>query len=314
MTNQKKEDLEKMYALRAGLSVISKTCDDIDVNRMTLKKKQLNLREIKELCYYLYYGYVDNIEDIYSKGDKYYYNEIMSETYYDDITLKFEQFMMEETGTLLAFEDLQKDYKKFTKTWLSKRKNKEEIVIYEKQIRQNQKAIENLKTEYKDKENEMKVFENKVKQENKVLEKVNINLSDKLISTYNNLLDFRDWENLDLIIYYFETGRADSIKEALQIVDKERLNNALIEAIGVATNEICRSIHSLGNIMIAGFSSLAAQLEAQRVQTMGALQQIDKNISGVLTQQTLSNALLAKANVSSKEMVEQMKKLNLKVK
>ena len=171
-----------------------------------------------------------------------------------------------------------------------------------------------MKTEYKDKENEMKVFENKVKQENKVLEKVNINLSDKLISTYNNLLDFRDWENLDLIIYYFETGRADSIKEALQIVDKERLNNALIEAIGVATNEICRSIHSLGNIMIAGFSSLAAQLEAQRVQTMGALQQIDKNISGVLTQQTLSNALLAKANVSSKEMVEQMKKLNLKVK
>lgn len=34
------------------------------------------------------------------------------------------------------------------------------------------------------------------------------------------LIDFRDWENIDLIIYYFETGRADDMKEALQLVDR----------------------------------------------------------------------------------------------
>jgi hypothetical protein len=45
-----------------------------------------------------------------------------------------------------------------------------------------------------------------------------------------------------------------------------------------------------------------------------SLNKVSASIGGVVTQQALSNALLAKANVSSKEMVEQMKKLNLKVK
>lgn len=128
-----------------------------------------------------------------------------------------------------------------------------------------------------------------------------------LVSTFGTILDKRDWENLDLIIYYYETGRADSVKEALQLVDKEKRNDALIEAIGIATNEICRSIHSLGKVMIQGFASLSAQLEAQRAQIAGAM-------SDILTQQTLNNALLAKANVSSKQMVEQMKTLNNKLK
>ena len=30
-----------------------------------------------------------------------------------------------------------------------------------------------------------------------------------------------DWSNLDLIIYYLETNRADTIKEALQLLDEE---------------------------------------------------------------------------------------------
>ncbi|MDE7349077.1 MAG: hypothetical protein K2N53_05385, partial [Clostridia bacterium] len=131
-------------------------------------------------------------------------------------------------------------------------------------------------------------------------------------------LDIRDWENLDLVIYYYETRRADSIKEALHLVDVERRNNDLINSIQCASNEICRTIRSsvqaLGEVLVAGFNSLSAQLEAQRVQTMGALQQINQGISGVLTQQTLNNALLAKANVSSKQMVEQMKTLNNKIK
>ncbi len=139
-----------------------------------------------------------------------------------------------------------------------------------------------------------------------------------LLKGYSGLLDARDWENLDLVIYYYETRRADSIKEALQLVDMERRNNELINSIKYASNEICRTIRSsiqeLGEVLVAGFNSLSAQLEAQRVQTMGALQQINQGISGVLTQQTLNNALLAKANVSSRQMVEQMKTLNNKLK
>lgn len=154
-------------------------------------------------------------------------------------------------------------------------------------------------------------------------------ISDAMKSSYSSMLDMRDWENLDLIIYYYETGRADSIKEALQLVDVERRNNNLINCIQQASNEIYDSIKSgvqqLGTAMVQGFQYLSSQIEAQRTQLSSNITQLGNNmdkslnkvsasIGGVVTQQALSNALLAKANVSSKEMVEQMKKLNLKVK
>jgi hypothetical protein len=154
-------------------------------------------------------------------------------------------------------------------------------------------------------------------------------ISDAMKSSYSSMLDMRDWENLDLIIYYYETGRADSIKEALQLVDVERRNNNLINCIQQASNEIYDSIKSgvqqLGTAMVQGFQFLSSQIEAQRTQLSSNITQLGNNmdkslnkvsasIGGVVTQQALSNALLAKANVSSKEMVEQMKKLNLKVK
>lgn len=142
-------------------------------------------------------------------------------------------------------------------------------------------------------------------------------------------LDVRDWENLDLLIYYYETGRAETIKEALQLVDNERRNNELINCMNMASKEICatieRDIRSLGKTILAGFDSLSNQLEAQRRQLASMNKAVEKNLSGlaqsvtdasdaVVTQQVLNNALLAKANVSSKEMVEQMKQLNRKIK
>lgn len=153
-----------------------------------------------------------------------------------------------------------------------------------------------------------------------------------LKSSYSKILDIRDWENLDLVIYYYETGRADSIKEALQLVDLERRNNNLMNCIQQASNEISSSIKTgiskLGSAMIQGFESLSAQIDAQRVQIIDALNglkslnsKVNKNLVEISTelnksisQQQLSNALLAKANVSSKQMVEQMKTLNNKIK
>lgn len=172
----------------------------------------------------------------------------------------------------------------------------------------------NALAKFQDAQKETKLVLVDIKSRQEIIKKESQGIEKVLIKEFGNLLDIRDWENLDLVIYYYETGRADSVKEALQLVDNEKRNNMLIQAIGIATNEICRSIQTLGEVIVAGFNSLSAQLEAQRIQTLGALQQINDNISGVLTQQTLNNALLAKANISSKEMVEQMKQLNRKIK
>ncbi len=361
MTNQKKEDLEKMYALRAGLSVISQKCDDIDKIKQFENDKIINKkidylkmcaesnvfqrsseqRKVEEEYYSMgdtkKYLTTDELRDKESEinnrlGRKYGYKlsvdipkkekKLITTSIFLSITCLMSVFLAFflnaiflfltlacVIGLILSYLKLKKLKKEFNVKYQQyKEELEKEYSIFEKSYKE--KIIKEYKTTLHEREN-MTQFCLQTKTHIYTDYDSCLNV---LLDNYNNFLDIRDWENLDLIIYYYETGRADSVKEALQLVDNERRNNALIEAIGVATNEICRSIHSLGNIMIAGFSSLAAQLEAQRVQTMGALQQIDKNISGVLTQQTLSNALLAKANVSSKEMVEQMKKLNLKVK
>lgn len=44
----------------------------------------------------------------------------------------------------------------------------------------------------------------------------------KLENAYGDILDSRDWDKLDKIIYLLETYRADSVKEALQLIDRER--------------------------------------------------------------------------------------------
>ncbi|MDE7082381.1 MAG: hypothetical protein K2O89_01595 [Clostridia bacterium] len=46
-----------------------------------------------------------------------------------------------------------------------------------------------------------------------------------LENTYGDILNYRDWDKLDMIIYLLETYRADTIKEALQLIDREQQSN-----------------------------------------------------------------------------------------
>ena len=50
-----------------------------------------------------------------------------------------------------------------------------------------------------------------------------------------------DWKNVDLIIFYLNTGRADSLKEALLLVDKQRHADALVAAIADASCYIAQT-------------------------------------------------------------------------
>ena len=43
-----------------------------------------------------------------------------------------------------------------------------------------------------------------------------------LENTYGDIINYRDWDKLDMIIYLLETYRADTIKEALRIIDREQ--------------------------------------------------------------------------------------------
>lgn len=135
------------------------------------------------------------------------------------------------------------------------------------------------------------------------------------VSDYSGLLDKRDWQYLDLVIFYYETGRADTIKEALQLVDNERRNAEVISTIQHASDTICgtinTSIRALGSAMTACFDRLSSQINAGFAalsDSIGAvnaqLGQISAQNAALITGQQMQNALMAKASTSSTQLAK----------
>lgn len=103
-----------------------------------------------------------------------------------------------------------------------------------------------------------------------------------LVAQFKSVLDIRDWEHIDLIIFNFETGRADTLKEALQQVDRKVQTDEIIEAIETAgqniSSTIRMSMNELRGDLNKSFNRLSEQLAIQHAEQMTALGNINRNI------------------------------------
>ena len=145
-------------------------------------------------------------------------------------------------------------------------------------------------------------------------------LNAALQKEFGALLDERDWKHLDLIIFYFETGRADSFKEALQQVDREVQTNRIVGAIENAGTLVARTIHTgmtaLRADMVRCFSILSEQIDSLGRQQLDAIGKLSQQVEGMSAQVKglsakvgkldFSHALAAKASVSSEQLAEDM--------
>lgn len=59
---------------------------------------------------------------------------------------------------------------------------------------------------------------------------------------YGDFLNPRDWKYVDYMIYTFETGRAESMKESLQLADREEQTQRIVDTMQEATRRICETI------------------------------------------------------------------------
>ena len=122
---------------------------------------------------------------------------------------------------------------------------------------------------------------------------------DKLKEKYSPVLNPLDWENLDLVIFYFETGRADTVRDALIQVDRQRQTDQIVSAINEASERIHRTIisgfQSLEATVVKCASILSSQLSARQT----SQQQIASDISVI-------KAFQAKADVSSNILMAQV--------
>lgn len=131
---------------------------------------------------------------------------------------------------------------------------------------------------------------------------------------FRTLLDERDWENLDYIIYMLETGRAYSLKEALQQVDAERRADRIVNAIQIASERISATfadgMRRMGALVTQCcyelsyiVSSFRQDLRFQSEQMQGIMSRV-----GNLTNQvSLGNALQAKANTTSLQIMQDVR-------
>ena len=103
-----------------------------------------------------------------------------------------------------------------------------------------------------------------------------------LVEEFNTTLDSRDWKHIDLIIFYYETGRADTLKEALQQVDRQVQTDTIVKEIKNASRNISETIrNSIGSLkaqMVTCFDKLSVQLDTQHRQTMSKLTNIEIGI------------------------------------
>lgn len=182
--------------------------------------------------------------------------------------------------------------------------------------------IENLEREIIHLKNEIKeenyIFEEYKKQNRNVINqkaKACLFLFRATEKEYGGFCDYRDWKNLDLLIFYYETKRVDNMKEALQLVDQQRRNDLIVESIQEAKNAICETIRSglqhLEETMVQCFNVLAEEMQSlqsqmQRVQQSLREVQEEQNaqLNNLISAVNFNNALREKANVASTELVK----------
>ena len=198
----------------------------------------------------------------------------------------------------------------------NKKKAQNDIYSNLKKVESEERQIVQLKERYlKEKENYKNVLA--------VSKSISTVIYNSLVSSFKGTLDPRDWENIDLIIFYYETGRADTIKEALQQVDRQRQTDSLIKAIADASSSICKtiqsSINSLRYEINYCFNSLSTQLDNQHREQMEKMSglslgigelnstiktEISTKMENLKKEINLQNALIDKISTDSNKLMK----------
>ena len=144
---------------------------------------------------------------------------------------------------------------------------------------------------------------------------------------FEKLLDPRDWKYVDLVIFNYETGRAFTRQEALQLVDRETQTDRIVASVDRAAKYIGDCVKTATVMVTSAISTVSQQLgEMNRnmqglasgmesvntrigaladVQTrqLEAANEQNAQIAALVSETNLNNALLAKSNQTSQQLM-----------
>jgi len=142
-------------------------------------------------------------------------------------------------------------------------------------------------------------------------------INKELENEFGSIIDKRDWEHVDYVIFCLETGRSDNIKESLFFTDNKNRHNEMkstITALGeYLSNSIAENISKLGY----GFASSINNLKGVITKHQDTInRQMDSYLSNISSNINESKSLLnqintsnKEINISSKDMMYDIKKL-----
>lgn len=353
MDNEKKTILSKLYSLRAGLSLIDEQNDilkkeedkvdkineEVTKNQKTIEEKTVK-KEGAEASLVYSEKYFEDAKRHFSEHKQrgvfgldflplmlfFAVVGVIISAVYNAATDKGFSWWWAVGGAIFGYIFLRitnaKNDKRYGTT-----KN------YEKQIQESENRLLNDKRIISDCADEIDKCEKqnaKMKNDKKTAVQIYNEQAEIIVPTvkamyealdeeYNSIIDKRDWANLDLLIYYFETNRVDTIREALLLADRQRQTDTLVSAINDARAEICKtvntSIERLREDMNNNFKALGSAIRSQHQAQMNAINKMNANISrvgaqvgsrldAIATNGAMQNALLAKINVSTSNLAK----------
>lgn len=202
--------------------------------------------------------------------------------------------------------------KGFLQKVFNKNKNADEIAKNEKRMKLGSNAIQNAEKAIAFLRDKIPTTETAIKQESQQVEYIKSEFNQifrALQDEFSSLLDVRDWENVDLVIYFMETGRADTIKEALQQVDMEKRTKRIVNTIQEATERICSTIAIGFATLNASMRQCFAVIESRIAEQNALLSQQNDALAELVSAANMSNALIAKQNTTSEKLMKDVKAL-----
>ncbi|MBQ2737340.1 MAG: hypothetical protein IJF38_01515 [Clostridia bacterium] len=136
------------------------------------------------------------------------------------------------------------------------------------------------------------------------------------------IIDVTDWKNTDLLIYYVETRRANTIQEALACLDRQMQTTAIVNAVNNAHREIQTKIEDstrrLGAVITTSMKKLSEEISSDldrvvsKVNRIGAIveestslvSEANSRLSSICTGQQLQTALLGKISSNSSYLAD----------
>lgn len=183
---------------------------------------------------------------------------------------------------------------------------------------------ERLKSKILECDSQIERYSNQIAEQKSNIHKLNGKskiLYQKLCQTYGAIINESDWKNLDILIYYLQSNRADGIKEALQLMDRQKQTEQIIQMVGLATQSITETIDStmqtLGEVLYKSFSVISGQLSDISGQLsnisynqsvmIGEMRNLTNAMEGQRMATEMSNALMSKIHKTSEELYYDMK-------